>query len=84
MAKQFTIPFKSFYDTDCTIDIYVDGYSGAVEELKAGIQPFVVENSRSSVVSGANGLVETFFKINAISSSDLNNTALQSEEYGDI
>ena len=84
MAKQFTIPFKSFYDTDCTIDIYVDGYSGDVEELKAGIMPFVVENSRSSVVSGANGLVETFFKINAISSSDLNNTALQSEEYGDI
>lgn len=84
MAKQFTIPFKSFYDTDCTIDIYVDGYSGAVEELKAGIMPFIVENSRSSVVSGANGLVETFFKINAISSIDLNNTALQSEEYGDI
>lgn len=84
MAKQFTIPFKTFYGTGCTIDIYVEGYSGSVEELKAGVMPFVVENSRSSVVSGANGLVETFFKINAISSSDLNNTSLQSEQYGDI
>jgi len=84
MAKQFTIPFKSFYGTNCTIDIYSDSFSGSVTELNGGIPPITIENSRTSSNNGANGIIETFFKINAISTTDLNNTSLQSEEYGDM
>lgn len=32
-GKKWTIPFKSLNGTDCVVDIYEEGYSGAVTEL---------------------------------------------------
>lgn len=76
-AKRWTIPFKSFNGTSCRIDIYDEGWSGAVTELStanantpgvAAADPFYYEeNNDESLLeviryrTGYINLVETIY-----------------------
>ena len=76
-AKRWTIPFKSLNGTNCRIDIYDEGWSGAVTELStanantpgvAAADPFYYEeNNDESLLeviryrTGYINLVETIY-----------------------
>jgi len=84
MAKKYIIPFNTNYGKECLVEIYIEGATGDVIELKGSGNPFVVEQDRTNSSTALKGIIDTYYKIEIISTADVTMSSFDHEQYGDV